>query len=146
MKFEVYAEEANKFINEVARELGNNDREQAQRVTTAVLHALREVLTPEESLHLISQLPMMIKAVYVNGWHLNKKDKIRTMDQFVHLLTNENTRTAGRDFGNPETAKEKVKAVFNVLKQHISVGELKDVIQQFPEQLLELWSLEEANV
>jgi uncharacterized protein (DUF2267 family) len=145
MKYEIYAQEANKFINEVASELGNTDREQAQRITTTVLHAIREILTPEESMHFISQLPMMIKAVYVNGWHLEKKNRIRTMDQFIQFLMSENPRSAGFDFGDTETAKEKTKAVFNVIKQHVSVGELKDIIQQFPQPLVELWSLEEAN-
>jgi uncharacterized protein (DUF2267 family) len=146
MKFDIYAQEANKFISEVAEELQIKDIDQAQRITAAVLHTMREILSPEESMHFISQLPMFLKAVYVNGWHLERKNRIRTMEQFIEQLMAENPRSANFDFGDTETAKAKTKAVFNVIKQHVSVGELKDMIQQFPQPLLELWSLEEANV
>ena len=64
MKYQQYAHEGHKFVSEVATEFGEPENfEQADRIMTAVLHTLRDILTPEESIHLISQLPMMIKAI-----------------------------------------------------------------------------------
>jgi uncharacterized protein (DUF2267 family) len=140
MKYEEYASEAHKFVNEIASELGEpGDFEQADRIMTAVFHTLRNILTPEESLHLISQLPMLIKAIYINGWHLSRKERVRSIDEFIESLMLQNPRAATRDFGNDEKAKERASAVFRVLRNHIGVGESKDVAAQLPSQLIELW-------
>src|SRR3989337_2981568 len=121
MKYEHYAQEARKFVKEVALELGDADSiDQADRIMTSVLHTLRDLLTPEESLHLISQFPMLLKAVYVNGWRLHAKNRIRSIDEFVECVMLKNPRTASQDFGNTEKALDRTKAVFKVLRNHIS--------------------------
>jgi uncharacterized protein (DUF2267 family) len=141
MKYEQYAYEAGKFTNEVAIALGDPENtDQADRIMTAVMHALRELLTPEESLHLISQLPMLIKAIYVNGWHISgNKKRIHSMEEFIECLMLQNPRTAAQDFGNDEKAIARTKAVFQVLKNHVSAGEVKDIIAQMPDELTALW-------
>jgi uncharacterized protein (DUF2267 family) len=146
MKYENYAQEARKFVKEIASELGDADNiDQADRIMTSVLHALREILTPEESLHLVSQLPMLLKAVYVNGWRLSRKNRIRSIDEFIECLMLNNPRTAPLDFGNDEKAIERTKAVFKVLRNHIAIGEVKDIVSQFPSELTELWLSPEEN-
>jgi uncharacterized protein (DUF2267 family) len=143
MNFDQYVEKSNEFLKEVALELGiPEDTSRAYRVMDAVFHAIREVLSPEESLHLISQLPMFLKAVYVNGWHLNHKEKIKTMDEFLHFLRMQNLRTAREDFNDDNKTKEKVQAVIHVLKRHVTTGEIQDVIEQFPMELAGLWMTE----
>lgn len=140
MKFDQYVEKANQFVKEVARELGTPaDTDHAYRVMTSVFHTIREILSPQESLHLISQLPMILKGVYVNEWQLKPKNKIRTMDEFIECLMLQNPRTAAEDFGEDEKAKNKTRAVLHVFKRHVSVGEIQDIIDQFPMELAELW-------
>jgi uncharacterized protein (DUF2267 family) len=146
MKYEQYAQEARKFIKDVALELGEADNlDQADRIMTSVLHTLRDLLMPEESLHLISQLPMLIKAIYVNGWRLSSKSRIRSMDEFVDTLKQKNPRVSTLDFGNNEIAIERTKAVFRVLRNHIAIGEVKDIVSQLPSELTELWLTPEEN-
>jgi uncharacterized protein (DUF2267 family) len=145
-KFEQYAQDAHKFVREIAAELGEPDNtDQAERVLTAVLHTIREVLSPEESLHLIAQLPMMIKALYVNGWRLNRKNRIRSMDDFIECLLLQHPKTAPRDFGNDDKAKEKTRAVLAVIRQRVAVGEIKDIVDQFPSELTGLWLTEKEE-
>jgi uncharacterized protein (DUF2267 family) len=140
MKFEHYLSEARKFVKEVSREIGDPaDTQRGERVLTAVLHTLRELLSPEESLHLIAQLPMLIKAVYVNGWHIKPKARIRSMDDFIERLLLQNPKTAAEDFGNDEKAIENTRAVLRVLKRHVSHGEIQHLIEQFPDDLTPLW-------
>jgi uncharacterized protein (DUF2267 family) len=140
MKYEHYAQEGHKFVKEVASELGDVDNiDQADRIMTSVLHALRDLLTPEESLHLISQLPMMLKAIYVNGWHLHTRNRVRTMDEFIECLMLKNPKTAPQDFGNDDKAIERTKAVFKIIRNHIAIGEVKDIVSQLPAELTELW-------
>lgn len=145
MKFDQYAQEANEFVKELARELGNaNDTDHADRVMRAVFHTLRDIITPDESLDLISQLPMYLKAVYVNGWKSLQppKERIRSIEAFLQRVRDYSGRAAGRDFGNDDTATEKTKAVFRILKRHINVGEIQNIIDQFPMELAGLWLTE----
>jgi uncharacterized protein (DUF2267 family) len=140
MKYEQFAQDAQKFVKEIAHELGNPDNtEQADRIMTSVFHTLRDMLTPEESLHLISQLPMLLKGVYVNGWHLGKKNRIRSKDEFIECLMLQNPRAAAQDFGNDEKATERSQAVFRILRNHVAIGEIKDIVAQLPSELTELW-------
>ena len=141
MQFDQFAQDANKFVKEVAAELDNgNDTDQAYRVTTVVLQSLRDLITTEESVHLLAQLPMFIKAVYVNDWHLPVTQRPKTMNEFVELLRAKSGRTAEKDFGNNEMAQERAKSVLKVMKQYVDPNETEDIISQFPVDLLELWA------
>lgn len=140
MKFDQYIEKANEFLKEVALELGTpDDTDYAYRVTTSVFHTIRETLSPEESLHLISQLPMFLKAVYVNGWHIKSKKRIRSMTEFFDCLRAQSPRTASEDFGDDINAKLKTQAVLHVIKNHVTSGEIQDIIDQLPSELAGLW-------
>jgi len=140
MKFDQFVEKGNEFLKEVAMELGMpDDTDQAYRVMSSVFHTVRETISAEESLHLISQLPMFIKAVYVNSWHLNPKNKIRSRAEFFDCLRKQNPRTATQDFGNDEIARAKTQAVFKVIKNHVATGEIQDILDQLPMELAELW-------
>lgn len=142
MNFEKYVEKGNLFLKELAEEIGvPGDKERAGRVLRTVLHVLRNRLTLEESFDLISQLPMCIKAIYVDGWKPSPMpDKtIKSVDDFIHSVLEEDRRSAGRDFGNEEHAKQIIKAVFRVIKRHVSDGEIQDVKGDLPKHLKELW-------
>ena len=135
--FENYAKEGNEFINEVADQLGTpGDTGHAFRVTQAVFNALRDRIMVEESMHLISELPMVLKAMYVNGWNISKERKhSSTRDDFLSDIWNE-TQTADADFGsNPE---EGVRAVFRAIKSCISAGEMEHVRGQLTTEIDQL--------
>lgn len=140
MKFDQYIEKANGFLKEVAHELGTpEDTDHAYRIMSSVFHTIREVVSPEESLHLISQLPMFLKAVYVNGWHMKPKNRIRTLKEFMDCLKTHNIRSAVQDFPDDAVAKHKTQVVLHVLKNHVDTGEIQDIIDQLPMELAELW-------
>jgi uncharacterized protein (DUF2267 family) len=140
MNIEQYAEGANAFLNKVGEELGYpQDKARTLRITKSVLHALRETISPEESCHLMAQLPMLLKGIYVDGWTLHPKHKVRSMDDFLTALRSMNPRTSAEDFGNDDQAIERTKCVFNVVKEQVSTGEIQDIIDQFPTDLVGLW-------
>jgi uncharacterized protein (DUF2267 family) len=147
MNFEQFTPEANLFIKKVAMEMGApEDTDQAYRVSLATFHTLREILTPEESLHLISQLPLLVKALYVHEWRLHRNEKIRSMPEFLLHLRSRGGRTGLADFGDEEKAKARVRAVLKVVKMYVTPGETEDVLSQMPSELLELWATKVDNV
>ncbi|HMG93472.1 MAG TPA: DUF2267 domain-containing protein [Chryseolinea sp.] len=139
--FEQYEADANKFVSEVSHELGNEGNHQVSiRILTSVLHTIRDLLTVEGSLHLISQLPLLIKGIYVSGWHLGAKEKIKDKDQLIEQLLLQNTRTGPTDFGTDEKALNNLMAIIRVLQRHVSPGEISDIKAQFPLELKSLWT------
>lgn len=141
LNFESHSQKAHEFVKEVATELGNpEDTGHAGRVIRAVFHTIRDMVTPEESMHLIAQLPMYIKAVYIDNWRMSAgQATLRTQEEMLADLRKNAGRTAERDFGNDEMAVQKVEAIFNVLKRYVSAGEINDIKAQLPEPLAELW-------
>lgn len=136
-----YVEEANSFFKKVAVELNDpEDIDRASRVTTAVLHTFRDRILPEESMHLISQLPMILKGIYVDGWNISLKPKhSKTIDEFLNEVRT-HTRTAGRDFGSNQQTRDTVMAVLRVLQdQYVSVGETEDIKANLPGSLADLF-------
>lgn len=135
--FENYAHEGNKFINKIAEEMGYpEDHELAFRITRAVFRALRDRITVEESMHLISELPMALKAVYVEGWDITRRRTTYTTKQDMLVDIIGQLQTGLVDFAfEPE---EKVKAVFHVLRASISEGEIQHIISQLNPEMAEL--------
>ncbi len=141
MNFEKYVQKGNIFLKDLAQELGDpEDRAKAGRVLRSVLRAFRNRLTHEESMHLLAQLPMCIKAIYVDGWRLSRSpQKIKHVDEFIKEVMKQDARKAQRDFRDEEDAAEAVRAVFRVIKRHVSDGEVQDIEAELPRQLKTFW-------
>jgi uncharacterized protein (DUF2267 family) len=135
--FQRHTQNATIFLKEVAIELNTpDDLAHAGRVLSAVLHCLRDMITPQESLDLISQLPLYIKAVYVNGWKIPQKPhRLKKLEDFLLSVKSHAGQTAEKDFGDIANTRKDVEAVFRVIKKHVSAGELKDVKSQLPEEI-----------
>jgi uncharacterized protein (DUF2267 family) len=142
--FQEHVQKAENFIKEVSVELETpNDHAHAGRVLTAVLHSLRDMITPQESLHLISQLPLYVQAAYVHAWHMPAKPKrLKALNDFLMDVKEQARMTGEKDFGDIENTKKEVEAVFRVLKRHVSEGEMSDVKDQLPEGIAMLLQAE----
>jgi uncharacterized protein (DUF2267 family) len=129
-----YTAEANRFVNEVAAELGEvSDLETAGRVTVAVFHTLREKLSPEESFHLIAQLPTLLKGVYVDGWDPNKEaDRSGSRKDFINDLREHDLLGGSREQKEEVQAARNFRSVIRVLSHYVSEGEMRHLRQQLP--------------
>ena len=136
LNFNKYATEANTFLKNYTKELNlHSDTEKAGRILSSILHGLRDVISTEESLQLIAQFPMFLKAVYVNGWTSQKKNKIKTMTEFIDLVRKYNGVTSIHDFGSDELAENYIDSTFILLRQYISLGEMEDIRTELPKAL-----------
>lgn len=124
----------NIWLKEMMEELGWNDRERAFHGMRAVLHALRDRLTIEETAHLAAQLPLLLRGIYYEGWHpAHKPLKERSKEEFLAHIR--------KAFEFDETAdpEEITRAVFKVMARHVTAGEIEDVKHVLPAEIRELW-------
>ena len=138
LNFNQYAVEANTFMKVYAEKIKVEDINKAGRILSSILHGLREVISTEESLQLMAQLPMFLKAVYVNGWSGHRKQKIRTLIEFIDLINKFDGVTSAHDFESDEVTTKYIKATFFVLRKYISFGELEDIRTELPKELKSL--------
>ena len=135
LNFNHFAAEANAFMKDYTKALNLKDKEQGGRVLSAILHALREVISVEESLQLIAQFPMFLKAVYVNGWTIHKRKRIKTMPEFIELVRKFGGVSAPTDFKDDFHAENYITSTFIELRRYISLGELEDIRTELPKEL-----------
>jgi uncharacterized protein (DUF2267 family) len=131
--FDETLHKTNMWLKEIAQEL-SMDRHGAYQVLRAVLHCLRDRLTTNEAADLGDQLPMLIRGIYYEAWRpAGKPDKIRSRDEFLTGIT---TRIAMKQSIDAENA---ARAVFRTLENHVSLGEIRDVLHVLPEEIRTLW-------
>ncbi|SNR32705.1 DUF2267 domain-containing protein [Lutibacter flavus] len=136
LNFNQFASEANSFMKLYAKELNlKDDKDKAGRILSSILHGLREIISTEESLQLIAQFPMFLKAVYVNGWTGRKKVRVKNMEEFLDLVRDFNGVTSINDLDNDDVAENYVNTTFIVLRKYISLGELEDIRTELPKDL-----------
>ena len=83
----------------------------------------------------MAQFLMFFKAVYVNGWTSHKKEKIKTMTDFIDLIRQCDGVTSIHDFGSDELAENYIDTTFLLLRKYISMGELDDLRTELPKNL-----------
>ncbi|NAY91351.1 DUF2267 domain-containing protein [Muricauda sp. JGD-17] len=138
LNFNQYATEGNTFLKDYTKQLGlGKDTEKAGRIFSSIMHALREIIPVEESLQFIAQLPMFLKAVYVNGWSIKKKkNKIKHMDEFIELVKRMDEPAAINDYGYENDLAEKyIDLTFIYLRKYVSLGEMQDIRDGLPKDL-----------
>jgi uncharacterized protein (DUF2267 family) len=137
MDFSKYALKGNAFLADISSEIGaSNDIDRAGRILRSVFHVLRDVISKEESFQLISQFPMALKSVYVDGWTFkHPQEHIKHMDDFIEAVVKKDSPAGYCSFASKKEAKEAIEAVFRVLKKHVSKGEIEDVRATLPKEL-----------
>ena len=126
-------EKAHVWINDLARELGTEDKQYAYRVLRAFLHALRDHLSVDEAAALGAQLPVFVRGVYYEGWHPSRTpEHARDLDGFLRRIAVE-ARLAGETEASFAAA-----AANRVLDRHVSAGEAQSVLDALPTHLREL--------
>jgi uncharacterized protein (DUF2267 family) len=122
------------WINELDERLGWNDKPRSYRLLKAVLHALRDRLQLNEAADLAAQLPTLLRGAYYEQWRPGALPvKHRSKADFLAEI--------GVSFKVDPLAQpsQAVMAVFELLSQKISRGEIEDVRHALPEDLRNMW-------
>ena len=126
-------EQAHIWINGVASRFGTDDPQLAYRILRAFLHALRDRITVEESAQLAAQLPVLIRGIYYEGWRpTTTPQSYDDSDTFLRRVAYEALLpgTTEASYG--------VTAAAGVLREHVSEGELEDILAILPAELRDL--------
>jgi len=122
------------WLWDLMEDLGWQDRSRAYRALQVVLHALRDRLPVEAVAALGSQLPLLVRGIYYEGWNpsrrpLQKSEKEDFLSQIAAAFGN-----------NPEVDPERLaRAVFRVLKRYVTSGELRNEGLILPPGIRVLW-------
>lgn len=129
------AEKMHVWLNDVAAELGEEDRAAAYRALRAVLHTLRDRLTVEEGAQLAAQFPLLVRGVFYEGWQPARTPaKYGEAREFLDRVAHEALLA-----GDTEAAYA-VEAVARTLRKHVSGGEFDDVLHVLPAHIRALFA------
>ena len=124
----------NNWLNELMEILGWHDRHKAYLALRVTLHALRDRLTVEEGAQLGAQLPMLIRGFYYEGWDPTGKPlKERSKEEFLARIEEYFSSD------DPVDPKQVARAVFTVLSNRVTEGEIEDVKHVLPAEIEDLW-------
>ncbi|HVS66048.1 MAG TPA: DUF2267 domain-containing protein [Thermoanaerobaculia bacterium] len=127
------------WLNELTETGVFEDQNQAYSGLRAVLQTLRDRLTVDEAVHLASELPMVVRGFYYEGWKPSSMpSSIETPDEFDERIRHHLSQGSNID---PRAA---TRAVFGLLSERISDGEIAHVRDVLPEEIRDLWP--EASV
>jgi uncharacterized protein (DUF2267 family) len=127
-------QQTNVWLKKLTEEHHLGDRHHAYNALRAVLHVLRDRLTPEQAVHLGAQLPILVRGIYYEGWRLAAKPTDeRQANEFAALVAAQ----LPQQF--PQDALSVTKAVFDLLWKELDPGETAKIIDTLPLPLRGLW-------
>jgi len=128
LNFENYQTEANVWLKKVAERAGIPDRDRAGRIFRAVLHALRDRLPADEAAHLASQLPIIWKGVYFDGYVPHREPvRIRHEQDWLQFICSKDSHAQAKDFPTLDDAKLAFEGVMQALQELLSPGQYAQV-------------------
>ncbi|HZH28012.1 MAG TPA: DUF2267 domain-containing protein [Azospirillaceae bacterium] len=127
-------QETDQWLHAVMDELGTDNINTAYTALRSVLHEVRDRIPADAAVHVGTQLPMLIRGLYYEGWKPSKPPtQERTLAKFLDGVRN---HARGHDELDPEKA---CRAVFGVLSSRIAPGEAVQARQLLPAEILPLW-------
>lgn len=131
--FESSLQATDKWLIDLMHELGWADRHKAYAGLRATLHALRDQVMVDECAQFSAQLPLLLRGVFWEGWNPRHRSwQTPTPDDFVTTIHSAFQHA-------PDVDPERVaRAVFKVMAEHISAGEMKDVRGVVPKHIRRL--------
>jgi uncharacterized protein (DUF2267 family) len=127
--FDKTLQTTNIWLDEIMVELGP-DRQVAWHVLGAVIKTVRDRLQPDLAAHLGSQLPLLVRGAYYDGYQPSAApEKIRSLDEFLSKIK-ERTQ-----FIRPVDSGGALRVVCGVLARHVDGGQMAKVWESLPEEI-----------
>ncbi len=132
--FDRTLQESNAWLNSLMQHLHSEDRHFAYIALRATLHALRDRVGPENASHFAAQLPMLLRGLFYEGWHMaGSPTREHNKAQFLDRVRQEMPKPLERD------AERAARAVFEVVWEKMDAGAVAKAIRILPEDVRDLW-------
>jgi uncharacterized protein (DUF2267 family) len=126
-------QETNAWLKAIDEQLALDNRHHAYNALRAVLHALRDRLPPEVAVKLGAQLPIVVRGIYYEGWHMAATPtRERHIEEFAAHIERELAPQFPTD---PLTT---ARAVYEVLWEKLDPGEFDKLMTHLPAPLRNL--------
>ena len=137
LNFNKYAQEANEFMNKLADSLGHpQETARAGIVLRAVMHTLRDRITISESFDVMAQLPMFLKAVYVENWkYLESPKDFKTIDEFKDEVKRLQDQYGEQEFSWDRHTEDIIAIVFEEISNYLTEGQTRHILDQLPKEI-----------
>lgn len=112
------------WIKEMRKDLKWMSGDNIYHLLRAVLHALRDQLSIHEAAHFSAQLPLLLRGTFYESW--DPKTKLNTgesKDDFIQTVKKNLSPMSIPKFD----LEQGIIVALNVIKNHISKGEMKDL-------------------
>ncbi len=130
--FDETLQKSEAWMSQLQNDMHTADPQHAYSALRSVLHALRDRLITSEAVDLSAQLPLLIKGIYFDGWKpADKPVKLSNVSEFLDYVETELIDVVDTH--------QAVSAVFKLLGDQISSGEIADVRSNLPDSLQLLW-------
>lgn len=139
-----FLKEHNEFIKSLSAELGYPDNEaKTIHILRSVLITLRDRLTMQHSLHLLSSLPEFLKLYYIDGWKYHQKPvRHDSTEEFCKAVETELQRIKGKNLKVDKITNETVNAVLNSLRTYLDEAFIRKLYAELPPELYPLFEKE----
>lgn len=132
--FDTTLQKTNEILKEIASRMGWEERkEQAYSVLRVVLQTLRDRLPLEEASHLGSQLPMLMRGMYYEGYNPSAVPVKWNKAEFLqHIQANLN-------YQFEQGIQQTVSTVLSVIMDRLAPGEVDDIKGTLPAEYATLF-------
>jgi len=120
------------FLKDLCRN-GSMAPEFAEQAAVSVLCALEQRLIPEEAKDLEAQLPIKLLNLLARCERHRGEAPVKYDREQLLQMVGEDLNMA------PDEAEPVIRAVFTTLRDHVSEGEIEEVIHMLPRDLRDLW-------
>ena len=132
--FHITLQKTGEWLRDIREALDWDNDHRAYQALRAVLHTLRDRLPVAEAVHLGSQLPMLVRGFYYEGWTPTDKPVKMTHDEFLSAVA--------EHFRNDTVDPVRVtRAVIEVLTAHTNVGQIGKIAHLMPRDFSDLFQV-----
>lgn len=131
--FAASLQKTQKLLEEVEGELSlGRNRQKSYSLLRAVLHTLRDRLPISEAVEMGTQLPMIVRGFYYEGWRPSQTPKKMNRQEFLYEIQRQ------LSFVPEMPMDEMVYTVLAILERYVSPGEMKDIGSVLPKNFKDL--------
>jgi uncharacterized protein (DUF2267 family) len=130
--FHTTLQKTGEWLRDIREALDWDSDQRAYQALRAVLHMLRDRLPVAEAVHLGSQLPMLVRGFYYEGWTPTDKPVKMTHDEFLAGVA----AHFRNEIADPV---EITRAVIEVMTAHTNVGQVAKIAHLMPRDFCELF-------